>query len=139
LTGEESHTVPVAGDGFEQCYHAQAVLAADSLLVVATMWCGAPTTSSSFPHAEQAHRLPSSGRLDAGETLLADNGSFSAARVTMCRTTRIALLIAMGRPTHHPSPAERFAEAPPQPEDPAPGSGCSSVAPPEEQIFLYFG
>jgi hypothetical protein len=36
LTGEESRIMPVAGGGFEQCCNAQAVAAADSLLVVAT-------------------------------------------------------------------------------------------------------
>ena len=30
--------MPVAGGGFEQCYNAQAVVAVDSLLVVAPMW-----------------------------------------------------------------------------------------------------
>jgi hypothetical protein len=36
LTDEESRIMPVAGGGFDQCYNAQAVVAADSLLVVAT-------------------------------------------------------------------------------------------------------
>lgn len=35
LTDEESRIMPVSGGGFEQCYNAQAVVAADSLLVVA--------------------------------------------------------------------------------------------------------
>src|SRR6201994_2024149 len=35
LTDEASRIMPVAGGGFEQCYNAQAVVAADSLLVVA--------------------------------------------------------------------------------------------------------
>ena len=35
LTDEELRIMPVAGGGFEQCYNAQAVIAADSLLVVA--------------------------------------------------------------------------------------------------------
>src|SRR6266853_1044572 len=35
LTDEESRIMPVAGGGFEQCCNAQAVVAADSLLVVA--------------------------------------------------------------------------------------------------------
>jgi len=36
LTDQESRIMPVSGGGFEQCYNAQAVVAADSLLVVAT-------------------------------------------------------------------------------------------------------
>ncbi len=35
LTDEDSRIMPVAGGGFEQCYNAQAAVAADSLLVVA--------------------------------------------------------------------------------------------------------
>jgi hypothetical protein len=35
LTDEDSRIMPVAGGGFEQCYNAQAVVAAGSLLVVA--------------------------------------------------------------------------------------------------------
>ena len=36
LTDEESRIMPVAGGGFEQCYNAQAAVAAGSLLVVAS-------------------------------------------------------------------------------------------------------
>src|SRR3954465_4139640 len=36
LTDEQSRIMPVAGGGFEQCYNAQAVVAAGSLRVVAT-------------------------------------------------------------------------------------------------------
>src|SRR5271168_1222342 len=35
LTDEDSRIMPVAGGGFEQCYNAQAVVAAESLLVIA--------------------------------------------------------------------------------------------------------
>jgi len=35
LTDEDSRIMPVAGGGFEQCYNAQAAVAADSLLVIA--------------------------------------------------------------------------------------------------------
>jgi hypothetical protein len=52
------------------------------------------------------------------ETLLADTGYFSAAKVAACGAAGIAPLIALGRETHHPSLSERFAEAPPAPDDP---------------------
>jgi hypothetical protein len=39
LTDEESRIMAVAGGGFEQCYNAQAAVAADSLLVVAADPC----------------------------------------------------------------------------------------------------
>src|SRR5215210_3711190 len=41
LTDETSRIMPVAGGGFEQCYNAQAAVAAGSLLVVATDVCQA--------------------------------------------------------------------------------------------------
>ena len=54
------------------------------------------------------------------ETLLADNGYFSAANVTACEAAGIDPLIAMGRQSHHPSLDERFAAPPPAPEHPTP-------------------
>src|SRR3954462_10342892 len=42
LTDEQSRIMPVAGGGFEQCYNAQAVVAAGSLLVVAADVVQAP-------------------------------------------------------------------------------------------------
>ena len=54
------------------------------------------------------------------ETLLADTGYFSAANVTACAAAGIAPLIAPGRQSHHPSLSERFAEAPPAPDNPTP-------------------
>ena len=54
------------------------------------------------------------------ETLLADNGYFSAANVAACEAAGIEPLIAMGREPHHPPLAERFAEPPPPPKDPTP-------------------
>ena len=119
LTDEESRIMPVAGGGFEQCYNAQAVVAAESLLVVATDVVQAPNDKQQLhPMLNKLTALPAS--LGAAETLLADNGYFSAASVTACTATGIAPLIAMGRETHHPSLTERFAEAPPPPEDPTP-------------------
>ena len=119
LTDEGSRIMPVAGGGFEQCYNAQAVVAAESLLVVATGVVQAANDKQQlYPMLNKLRALPAS--LGAAETLLADNGYFSAASVTACTATGIAPLIAMGRETHHPSLTERFAEAPPPPEDPTP-------------------
>src|SRR6266404_92239 len=52
------------------------------------------------------------------ETLLADNGYFSAANVAACAAAGIAPLIAAGRQPHYPSLSERFAAAPPAPKHP---------------------
>ena len=52
--------------------------------------------------------------------MLADTGYFSAANVAACEAAGIDPLIAMGRQPHHPPLSERFADAPPAPEDPTP-------------------
>ena len=119
LTDEQSRIMPVAGGGFEQCYNAQAVVAAGSLLVVAANVVQAPNDK------QQLEAML--GRIDAlpedlgkPETLLADTGYFSAANVTACAAAGIAPLIAPGRQSHHPSLSDRFAEAPPAPDNPTP-------------------
>ena len=57
LTDEESRIMPVAGGGFEQCYNAQAVVAAGSMLVVATDVVQAPNTSSNLRRCSTSYRL----------------------------------------------------------------------------------
>jgi transposase len=119
LTDEESRIMPVAGGGFEQCYNAQAVVAAGSLLVVATDVVQATNDKQQLePMVEKLKALPEG--LGKPETLLADNGYFSAANVTACEGGNIAPLIATGRETHHPSLGERFAATPAAPQDPTP-------------------
>jgi transposase len=119
LTDAESRIMPVAGGGFEQCYNAQAVVAAGSLLVVAADVVQAPTDKRQLsPMLDKLAALPED--LGKPETLLADNGYFSAANVAACGAAGIAPLIALGREGHHPSLGERFAAAPPAPDDPTP-------------------
>jgi len=119
LTDEESRIMPVAGGGFEQCYNAQAVVAADSLLVVAANVTQAPNDKQQLePMLEKIAELPPEmGKV--GE-LLADNGYFSEGNVNACAAGGIAPVIAMGREAHHPSLAERFADDPAPPTDPTP-------------------
>jgi transposase len=119
LTDEESRIMPSAGGGFEQCYNAQAVVAAGSMLVVAADVVQAPNDKQQIePMLEQLDTLP--GALGAVETLLADNGYFSEANVKACVEAGIDPLIAMGRQSHYEPLAERFAGAPPEPVDPTP-------------------
>jgi hypothetical protein len=66
------------------------------------------------------------GALGNVETLLADNGYFSAANVTACAVAGIDPLIAMGRQPHYPSLAERFEDTPPPPENPTPVEAMAS-------------
>ena len=119
LTDEQSRIMPVAGGGFEQCYNAQAVVAAGSLLVIAADVTQAPNDKQQLePMLDQIAGLPKDlGRV--GE-LLADNGYFSEGNVDACAAAGIDPLIATGREAHHPPLDERFAEAPPSPQDPTP-------------------
>src|SRR5450432_76369 len=118
LTDEASRIMPVASGGFEQCYNAQAVVVADSLLVVAVDVVQATNDKQQLqPMLNKVVALPEV--LGKAETLLADNGYFSAANVAACEAAAVQPLIAMGREAHHPSLSERFAAAPP-PENPTP-------------------
>jgi len=119
LTDEESRIMPVAGGGFEQCYNAQAVVAAGSLLVIATEVVQAPNDKQQLaPMLDKIADLPDAlGKV--GE-LLADNGYFSEGNVNACAGAGIEPVIAMGREAHHPAPDERFAEPPPPPREPTP-------------------
>jgi hypothetical protein len=119
LTDEESRIMPVAGGGFEQCDNAQAVVAAGSLLVVATDVVQAPNDKQQLePMLDKIAELP--GELGAVDTLLADNGYFSERNVNASAAQGIEPVIAMGREAHHPSLADRFADDPPTPENPTP-------------------
>src|SRR4051794_33131671 len=111
LTDEQSRIMPVAGGGFEQCYNAQAVVAAGSLLA-------ADVVQAPNDKRQLAPMLDKLAALPLGQPELADTGYFSAANVEACQAVGIAPLIAPGR--EHPSLDERFAEAPPAPENPTP-------------------
>jgi transposase len=119
LTDEESRIMPVAGGGFEQCYNAQAVVAEGSLLVVAVDVVQAANDKQQLqPMLNKVVAL--SDTLGKAETLLADNGYFSAGNVVACEEVTVQPLIAMGREAHYPSLNERFAAAPLPPKDPTP-------------------
>jgi len=119
LTDEDSRIMPVAGGGFEQCYNAQAVVAADSLLVVAAQVVQAPNDKQQIEAMlERIEALPEA--LGRPQTMLADNGYFSEANVELCAATQIEPMIALGRQPHHPSLSERFAKTAPAPQNPTP-------------------
>ena len=109
----------MAGGGFDQCYNAQAAVAAGSLLVVASAVSQAPNDKQQLePMLDKIEAL--ADELGKPECLLADTGYFSAANVAACDKAGIEPLIAMGRQPHHPPLAERFQAAPEAPQDPTP-------------------
>jgi transposase len=119
LTDEASRIMPVAGGGFEQCYNAQAVVAAGSLFVVAGQVVQAPNDKQQIePMLKRIEALPAD--LGKPDTLLADTGYFSEANVALCAAAQIDPMIAQGRQSHYPPLSERFAKAPPAPENPTP-------------------
>jgi transposase len=119
LTDEESRIMPISGGGFEQCYNAQAVVAEGSLLVVAANVVQAPNDKQQLaPMLAKINALPED--LGKADVMLGDNGYFSAANVTACLAAGIEPLLALARDAHHQSLSERFADAPPAPENPTP-------------------
>ena len=136
LTDEESRIMKMPGGGFEQCYNAQAVVAAGSLLVVASDVVQAPNDKQQLqPMLSKVAALPA--ELGKPETLLADTGYFSAANVAACAAAGIAPLIAMGRQPHHPSLAERFGPAPAPPDNPGPVAAMAHRLKTPEGKALY--
>src|SRR6201998_2028399 len=119
LTDEESRIMPVAGGGCEQCYNAQAAVAAGSLLVMATDVVQAPNDKGQVePMLEKIEALPE--ELDKVENLLADTGYFSADNVEACEKAGVVPVIAMGRQPHYLPLSERFAPAPEAAKEPTP-------------------
>ena len=119
LTDEESRIMPVAGGGFDQCYNAQAAVAAGSLLVVATDVVQAANDKNQVePMLDTIEALPKA--LGEVEHLLADTGYFSAGNEAACEKAGVEPVIAMGRQRHHPPLSERFGKPPEAPKDPTP-------------------
>lgn len=119
LTDEESRIMKVAGGGFEQCYNAQAVVDAESMLVVVPHVTNAANDKEQVaPMVEKVQALPEG--LNQPETLLIDSGYYSEKNVTTCEAAGITPLIALGREGHHPHWRERFAEPDPLATDATP-------------------
>ena len=119
LTDEQSRIMPVASGGFEQCYNAQAAVAAGNLLVIAADVTQASNDKQQLePMLDKIAGLPK----DLGKVgeLLADNGYFSEGNVNACAAAGIEPVIATGREAHHPPLDERFAAPPSPPQDPTP-------------------
>lgn len=111
LTDADSRIMPATGKGFEQSYNAQAAVDTESMLIVATGMAQVATDKQQVePMLEVLARLPEAvGRV---ESVLTDNGYFSAANVERCVQAKIEPLLAAGRDGHHPHWEDRFTEPP---------------------------
>jgi hypothetical protein len=98
LTDEESRIMRVAGGGFEQCYNAQAMVAAESLLVIAVDVVQAPNDKQQIaPMLEKVDALPEVDRGPAsGSTRLVERRSNGAAIVGWAARVPFSV-----RPTTH--------------------------------------
>jgi transposase len=136
LSDEESRIMKVSGGGFEQCYNAQAVVAAESLLVVAQdVEQDTNDKRQVAPMVKHLGALPE--ELGRAAQLLADNGYFSEANVDACEAAGITPLISLGREKHHPGWKARFQEAPPAPENPTPMQAMAHRLATKEGKRLY--
>jgi transposase len=119
LTDEDSRIMKMPGGGFEQCYNAQAAVAAESMLVVATGLTQAGNDKQQVePMLETLAALPDSvGRV---EQLLADTGYCSQANLAACEAAGVEPFIAVAREAHHIDWRERFSEPEPLPESAPP-------------------
>jgi len=114
LTDEDSRIMPVPGGGFDQCYNAQAAVAAESLLVLSTEVTQAANDKEQVaPMLEKLQELPA--ELGEVERLLTDSGYLSEKNVEACAAVGIEPLMALGRERHHASWRERFGAAPRRP------------------------
>lgn len=112
LTDEDARIMKVPGGGYEQCYNAQAAVASESMLVVATGLSQASNDKQQVePMLQTLATLPAC--LGKVERLLADTGYCSRSNVAACEQAGIEPFIAVAREKHHPGWKERFSEPEP--------------------------
>ena len=125
--------MPVAGGGFEQCYNAQAAVAAGSLLVVAADVTQAPNDKQQVePMLDKLGALP--GAFGKPENLLADAGYHSEGNVAALRESGDRAADRRGPPAAS-SPAEpplRGAAAGARKPDAGRSRSCQDNGPPAE-------
>jgi transposase len=119
LTDGASRIMKVAGGGFEQCYNAQAVVDAESMMVLVPHVTDAANDKEQVaPMVEKVQALPEG--MKQPETVLIDSGYFSEKNVEICKAAKITPLIAVGREGHHPGWRDRFTEPGPLAPDATP-------------------
>ena len=123
LTDEDSRIMKVAGDGFEQCYNAQALVDSVSMLVMVPQVTQAANDKEQVKPMVAKLQALADGLNQPGQSL-ADSGYFSEQNVETCNATGIEPLIAAGRDRHHAHWRARFDEPAPSP---APASAVAQM------------
>lgn len=102
LTDAESRIMPVSGNGFDQCYNAQASVDVETMLVVGRHLSQNPNDKLEIkPALEVLSTLPAG--LGAVDALLADTGYFSQTNVECCLEQEILPYISTRRDEHNQS------------------------------------
>lgn len=116
LNDGESRIMPKSGGGFEQAYNAQAGVDTETMLIVSNHVTQAPNDKQELePALTNLKQVPR--EIGTVTDILADNGYFSDANVSLCAENDVIPHIAVKRDKHHPSLMERFQEPGPLPDD----------------------
>ena len=96
LTDEQSRIMPASGGGFDQAYNAQASVELDSMLIVGRHVIASSSDKHQLaPALEELAKLPA--ELGTVDTIIADNGYYSAANVETAERRGVSPLVATGR------------------------------------------
>ena len=111
LTDDESRIMPVSGEGFDQCYNAQAGVDTATQLILCTHVSQKPNDIQEVkPAVKQLQKLGSKmGNLSA---FLADNGYFGIANCALVEQAGMTPYIAAGREQHNLTLEDRFSNPP---------------------------
>ena len=107
LTDKESRIMPISGNGFEQCYNAQAAVDTEShLIVLSNITQHTNDKEELRPALEALKEL--SEVLPYPQKLLADSGYYSAENLVACEEAGIEAYIPSVRESHYCDVIERF-------------------------------
>lgn len=135
ITDAESRIMKT-GNGFDQCYNAQAAVDIQSMLIVmADVTIHTNDKKEIEPAIKNLEKLPRD--IAEIDTILADTGYHSAANIERCIEHKIAPYIAEQREKHYQSPTERFAEPLPLSENATAAERASHRLKTQEGKCLY--
>jgi transposase len=111
LTDDESRIMPVSGEGFDQCYNAQAGVDTATQLILCNHVSQKPNDIQEVkPAVKQLQKLGSKmGKLSG---FLADNGYFGIANCALVEQAGMIPYIAVGREQHNLTLEDRFSGPP---------------------------
>ena len=116
LTDEESRIMPISGDGYAQCYNAQASADHESRLILHShVTQNVNDKQEIVPTMKWYTKHP---QLKPSTAFNADAGYFSEENIKACEQNSMTPYISFGKEQHNQPLEERFKEADPLPDDP---------------------